>query len=329
MEEKLGLKQSVVLFVGIIITFLVINVVFSPKSKDFAFADTGSLSGYAWSDNIGWVSLNCSNDSSCGTSSYVISVDPVTGNLSGYAWSDNIGWISANSSDVSGCPTAPCTPNLQNGVMTGWLRALANGGGWDGWISLSGSGYGVTQSGAALSGYAWGNVVVGWLDFSPVTIPPGCTQGTVYTCSGQNIVQTVTDSFCQQTVTNPYATCVFPAFCSAGSSTCFIPLPTPTPTPGLTGNLQILPTIVSSGDTVKIYWNIDNVTSCTVTGNGDSWTGASSVLAPCMHDGNACVSSPIVGQTTYTLSCAAYAGATPPTFNETKTVNIAPIFEER
>lgn len=314
-EEKMNLKRAVTLLAGIILLLLAINAV-STENREFAFADTATLSGYAWSDNIGWVSLNCSDASSCGTSNYAISVDSDTGNLSGYAWSDNIGWISANSADVSGCPSGSCTPNLQGGVMTGWMRALANGGGWDGWISLSGSGYGVTQSASALTGYAWGSYVVGWLDFSAATAPLRCT--AAYSCSGTQTIL-YTTPFCQ---TSTYATCTAPTFCSEGSSACLYPQPSFVVTTGLTGHLQVIPQLVSSGDTTQVHWNVDDVVSCTVTGtNGDSWTGLSAGTA-------GQTSSPIVAQTTYTLSCAAYPTITPPTVTETATVNLIPIFEE-
>ena len=50
------------------------------------------LTGYAYGENIGWISLNCSNNSSCATADYKVSNDG-SGTLSGYAWSENAGWI--------------------------------------------------------------------------------------------------------------------------------------------------------------------------------------------------------------------------------------------
>jgi hypothetical protein len=50
------------------------------------------LLGYAWSENLGWISLNCQNDNSCGTSNFGVRNNS-EGNLSGYAWGENIGWI--------------------------------------------------------------------------------------------------------------------------------------------------------------------------------------------------------------------------------------------
>ncbi|MEK7077219.1 MAG: hypothetical protein AAB967_03235, partial [Patescibacteria group bacterium] len=91
------------------------------------------LTGYAWGENIGWVSLNCSNTSSCATVDYKVAnnnegtlsghawsenagwiqFDPSaggvaidsSGNFSGYAWGENVGWISFNCSNISSCAT--------------------------------------------------------------------------------------------------------------------------------------------------------------------------------------------------------------------------------
>lgn len=120
---------------------------------------------------IGWVSLHCSTDTTgCAgiAGNWGILIDDL-GNMSGYAWSDNLGWISANSADLSGCPLAPCTARMSGSSLRGWMKALsANGNGWDGWISLSGASpaYGPTLSGTTFSGYAWGSDVVGWLSFA-------------------------------------------------------------------------------------------------------------------------------------------------------------------
>ncbi|MDO8514561.1 MAG: hypothetical protein Q7S50_03395 [bacterium] len=146
---------------------LVLLIASLPRER--AEATSGTMTGWLWSDTIGWMSLNCSYLDTCGSNNYGISVD-ANGNLSGYAWSDNVGWISANTSDVSGCPTSPCAPKIANGALTGWLKVLSGGsaqsGGWDGWISLNGSNYGVTFESGTFSGYAWGDVNVGWVSFA-------------------------------------------------------------------------------------------------------------------------------------------------------------------
>lgn len=51
-----------------------------------------ALSGYAFSETLGWLSLNCSNDSSCATVDYKVSNNG-NGTLTGYAWGENAGWV--------------------------------------------------------------------------------------------------------------------------------------------------------------------------------------------------------------------------------------------
>lgn len=62
---------------------------------------TNELEGYAWGENVGWVSFNCKTGSEaggsvCNTSDYKVTIDPATGEWDGYAWSENFGWISFN-----------------------------------------------------------------------------------------------------------------------------------------------------------------------------------------------------------------------------------------
>lgn len=159
-------KKSALFWTAIIsiITLGVIMGGFS-GSNDTALAGSGdNLSGWAWSETIGWVSFNSTNQG--GGANYGVTVAS-NGRLSGYAWSENIGWITFNQSDLGGCPSGQCRAdfNKDTGQVTGWARALANGGGWDGWISFSGTNYGVTVSQCDWDGYAWGSDVVGWVHF--------------------------------------------------------------------------------------------------------------------------------------------------------------------
>jgi len=61
----------------------------------------GNLSGYAWSENAGWINF-ASKDSQ-------VKID-AWGNFDGYAWSENAGWISLASNGP-----------VYYGVKTGWL----------------------------------------------------------------------------------------------------------------------------------------------------------------------------------------------------------------
>ncbi len=148
------------------LTILLSFMTFTVREVQTVYAGAGdNIVGWAWSDNIGWISMNCVTDSTCGTSNYGVNINPATGAMTGYAWSDNIGWISFNG-----------TLDLVTGAITGWAQACAgtvNGDctgafrtdGWDGQISLAG----LSITGTTFGGFAWGSDVVGWVDFSGVS----------------------------------------------------------------------------------------------------------------------------------------------------------------
>ncbi|MEK7115006.1 MAG: hypothetical protein AAB847_01460 [Patescibacteria group bacterium] len=71
-------------------------------TNDFA----GHLAGWAWSENIGWISFRSTNDHDPNTAgvqespfSYGVNID--VGYFSGWAWNDVVGWISFNCSNVT------------------------------------------------------------------------------------------------------------------------------------------------------------------------------------------------------------------------------------
>ena len=153
------------------------------------FAYDIELKGWIWSSNIGWISASCENTTnSCATVDYGVSITP-TGAVTGYAWSPNIGWIKFGglSSFPSGSSTtqvnARVTGTYPNFALEGWARACAGTtsgncstmvsrtDGWDGWISLRGSNYGVslTSTGATADSYSWGSNVVGWLKWGGIS----------------------------------------------------------------------------------------------------------------------------------------------------------------
>ncbi len=335
----------------LITLFIALFVVFVFLMRGVSTEATGGtpITGYAWSDTIGWLDLNCSNSNSCGSNNFGYSV-AADGTISGYAWSDNIGWVSANSSDLVGCPSGTCNARITSGALAGWLKALSGGsaqsGGWDGWISLSGTSpsYGPTVGvSGTMSGYAWGDTNVGWLNFAYAStsfsadVCPNIsgnqpTVPTGYISSGGNCVNYCTpQAYCSGNDLYVYAIpqniCVssFSQTCSyqCSNGACVIPpAPSFTSTTGYTGHLQILPSIVRAGGTVRVYWNVANVDSCTVTGsNGDVWTASSS-------GSSGKLSGTIAQRTVYTLSCTALSGYTPASFSESATVNILPVFQE-
>jgi len=148
------------IFFLIVISFLITGGIVKAGTED-------NLSGYAWSENIGWISFNCTNQGSCGTADYGVTIEQ-SGKFSGYAWSENIGWI-----DFSPSSPYPAFPNysakiISNDQIVGWARTLSHGDGWDGWIKMNGDDYGVSLNTGSgdLSGYAWSDMVIGWIKFN-------------------------------------------------------------------------------------------------------------------------------------------------------------------
>lgn len=299
------------------------------------------LTGYAWSDTIGWIDLSCQNTggSSCGTWGIYVSD---TGALSGYAWSENIGWVSANPSDLASCPGQSAT--LSSTALTGWLRVISGGtaqsGSWDGCISLSGAGYGVQYSAGNFNACsngtscAWGDKNLGWVDFSKAhSTYNTCTASVVYGCDSadaggiyRRIVATSTNTSCVQTPT--YTACTAPQYCSPGSPVCLWPPVDGNPVGSLSGHLQVKPNLVAKNATTTVYWSISNVSACTVTAtDATSWTGPTSATSTCSSKyATGCTSLPINKQTTYTLTCTALDSST---YRETATVNNLPDYQEK
>lgn len=189
--------------------------------------------GWLWggsNSNFGWVSMNNINPGAGGTISYGVGVPEGNGALNGYAWSSNIGWISFDNSSgyLTGCPSGTCSARRVGNALQGWARIVGiknelgkgNSGGWEGWISLSGtaqngSPYGVNitldpaTNREKFGGSAWSNEL-GWIDFSlaymDVSIPScACVpveslvcEGVVYddSCGNDDVCEGTRDCSC-------------------------------------------------------------------------------------------------------------------------------------
>lgn len=176
----------------------------------YALAGDTVTSGWSWSSNIGWIhGNNCIDPSDPGcTPQYGVTVlSKAPGTLSGYVWSANIGWISFDSTATAGCPSGTCKASVDwSGggpfPLKGWARAcsvFANGcsgdlkpdaylGGWDGFISLSGSKNGVSwgpqisADGKRLTGFVWGSQAIGWIDTDFALSEPATEECTGSLC---------------------------------------------------------------------------------------------------------------------------------------------------
>lgn len=73
------------------IIFLTLAFILSPK---FALALISPISGYAWSENAGWIDLAPAGGG--------VSIDD-KGDFGGYAWGENIGWVSFNCANTASC----------------------------------------------------------------------------------------------------------------------------------------------------------------------------------------------------------------------------------
>lgn len=170
MSKKIFIS-SIIIFL-IVFGFLIFNFRKTEKIKAGA-AD--NVWGWAWSENIGWISFNCDNPElpapRC-TNDYGVNIDSSAGNFSDYAWSrgttadvGGIGWIKFDPAPdfvtypVNGYPDAdfpyftcldlPGPGQACDGVgdwtVSGWARAyraIVPGGqtlgGWEGWIKMRG-----------------------------------------------------------------------------------------------------------------------------------------------------------------------------------------------
>ncbi len=138
------MRYNKLIFILIIILLVFVSA-FIVLDKIKAGAEH-NVSQWAWSENIGWISMN-STDTGASVS-YGVELDdgpgsPTYGQFSGYAWSENIGWISFDATDTVGCPIFPCEATINPITMevSGWARVLSvkdkpldQTGGWNGWI---------------------------------------------------------------------------------------------------------------------------------------------------------------------------------------------------
>jgi len=167
---------------------------------------------------LGWISMN--NITSGDVTSYGVNIPTIDGNLSGYAWSENVGWIDFNPS--TGCPSGACSARREGNTLKGWARIMSlpqagiNAGGWDGWIRLGSEAgdpvaYGVNMDPITgkLSGYGWnGEKLIGdkyegfgWIDFSGVSVVLAAPTVTL-TATPQQIILGPSESLPKPTTLN-------------------------------------------------------------------------------------------------------------------------------
>jgi len=161
----------------------------------------------------------------------------------------------------------------------------------------------------------------GGSDSSSKTVAYSCTPQNI--CTDGNVVNSCTGATIQL--------CSYS--CSAGACT----VPPPTSFTGFTdsdggsqsGHLAVKPSLIRAGGTTQVYWNISNISTCTVSGtNGDSWSGSAAGCSggTCFSGASGKASRGMLTQTTFTLSCT---GLDSSSVQESQTVNVVPVFQEQ
>lgn len=128
------------------------------------------IAGFAWSSNIGWISLNCANTG--GSVDYGADINFAAGSptapMTGYGWSPNAGWV--NFQPAGPYPAAPNytslftrnlgeSPTTTAGKITGWAKIESLGS--NGWLKMGPIEIGATDYGVqvgtdrAFTGWSW------------------------------------------------------------------------------------------------------------------------------------------------------------------------------
>ncbi len=321
----------------IIATLVIIMVGYVMKDNAKA-GSPHNISGWAWSDNTGWLSFNCDNETSCGSVDYGVDMAS-DGTLSGYAWSNNIGWVSFNQSDLSGCPSTPCTASVDptTGAMNGWIKALsADGNGWDGWMSLSGSSpsYGPVLNNSDVNnrifeGYGWGSDVVGWVSFNSyagyeakLTAPICNNNSTCEAGLGEDITSCLADCIVEDfTLSNSgdwKITSVSSAGASSGTTTVSV-----VPISGFQNSVSLSVSSIKdpsgqvvSASSLGMSFNFSDTTLSYLSGNYET-TGVSVNISNSITVGNYTITITGVGAgLSRTLSLPLSVGSISPGFKE-------------
>ena len=110
------------------------------------------------------------NGGTTGTMPINVTYDQTAG-FGGSAWSPSYGWVQFNYTGVKNLAEAWSLKNPNDTESVEWANGLIKLSGSDGGTTGNMT-YGVTcpTTGGSCSGYAWGGNVIGWIDFSGVSI---------------------------------------------------------------------------------------------------------------------------------------------------------------
>lgn len=124
---------------------------------------------------LGYINMKGSN--------YAVTLNPTTGAFGGYGWSEFGGYVEFAPVGLAGASIVPSCLNIKTNEcpVSGYIRYVSytdpQSGGWDGQVKMSdpswtnGVKLGKEIAGVrAMSGYAWGGDVVGWVNFSKAQV---------------------------------------------------------------------------------------------------------------------------------------------------------------
>ncbi len=200
---KTWLITVIIVILALGISIVLVHYEFKKETREARAGSIDNVSGFAWSENIGWISFNstdCDTDENgfidtdvmvlgCGGDNstdiafdYGVNINRVDGWFLGYAWSPHVGWIDF-------APTGyPSDPQYNHAVrllitddedlnkkVAGWAKILSMND--DGWIKMTGTStagdpYGVKLNvfNSLFSGYAWNansdGSGIGWISFN-------------------------------------------------------------------------------------------------------------------------------------------------------------------
>lgn len=134
-------------------------------------------------------------DASATFHDYGVNIETGTGIFSGFAWSQNLGWIyfgpdtnlsgfgDVLQADAPEDPKQWATYDFNTGQVSGWAKALSLGN--NGWIRFDGTwanDVSIDSDTSDFSGFAWnGNDVgagIGWISFNCLDMPNTCSGGS-------------------------------------------------------------------------------------------------------------------------------------------------------
>jgi hypothetical protein len=136
---KLNMNRRVLISLAAILLLIIFCI-----SADVFAGKNDKIRGWAWLENIGWVSMNCYNPelhSEC-LVDYGVDYDRKAMSLTGNAWSEYGGWLCFGATcksyglNVAPDGSAPEARLFPDGTVFGWAAWPVLGA--DGWVKLSG-----------------------------------------------------------------------------------------------------------------------------------------------------------------------------------------------